>query len=152
MIKVHDVAPDFRLHSDNIGDYQLSDHRGERVLLVFYPGDNTPVCTRQLCEYRDAIGSFKDLGVSVVGISSNSLESHRGFRARHKFPFVLLSDPDLDVAKRYGCTGFLGMKRAIFLIDESGTVRYVHIEVLSLFRRKSNELLKVISALDIEVV
>jgi peroxiredoxin len=105
MIAVNDKAPDFSLEGDDGKLYRLSEHLGERVLLVFYPGDNTPVCTRQLCEYRDGIESFADLGVSVVGISSDDLESHRDFRSKHDLPFVLLSDQDLDVAKLYGCKG-----------------------------------------------
>ena len=151
MTKVNDKAPDFRLQGDDGEYFQLSGHAGERLLLVFYPGDNTPVCTAQLCEYRDGIESFADLGVSVVGISSDDLASHRDFRARHKLPFVLLSDPDLEVARLYGCKGALGMKRAVFLIDEQAVVRYAHIEALALFRRKAGDLLDVISGLDGDV-
>ena len=148
MIAVNDKAPDFSLEGDDGKLYRLSDHPGERVLLVFYPGDNTPVCTRQLCEYRDGIEAFADLGVSVVGISSDDLESHRDFRSKHDLPFVLLSDQDLDVAKLYGCKGALGMKRAVFLVDEKGMIRYAHIEVLALFRRRAEELLEAIRELD----
>lgn len=148
MIELNDKAPDFSLQSDSGDDYQLTDHAGERVLLVFYPGDNTPVCTRQLCEYRDGIESFAELGVAVVGISSDDLESHRRFRSKHELPFVLLSDPDLEVAKLYGCKGTFGMKRAVFLVDEQGIVRYAHIEALALFRRRAEELLDAIKALD----
>ena len=148
MTTVNDRAPDFSLESDDGEDYRLSAHLGERVLLVFYPGDNTPVCTAQLCEYRDGIEAFAGLGVSVVGISSDDLDSHRDFRSKHDLPFALLSDPDLDVAKLYGCKGALGMKRAVFLVDEKGIVRYAHIEALSLFRRRTKELLEVIRGLD----
>ena len=148
MTAVNDKAPDFTLQSDSGGDYQLSDHAGQRLLLVFYPGDNTPVCTKQLCEYRDGIEAFSELGVAVVGISSDDIESHQKFRSKHDLPFVLLSDPDLVVAKLYGCKGALGMKRAVFLIDEQGIVRYAHIETLALFRRRAAELLEAIEALD----
>jgi peroxiredoxin Q/BCP len=148
MTAVNDRAPDFSLQSDSGDDYRLSEHAGQRVLLVFYPGDNTPVCTRQLCEYRDGIESFAELGVSVVGVSSDDLESHRGFRSKHDLPFVLLSDPDLAVAQRYGCQGTFGMKRAVFLVDEEGIVRYAHIEALALFRRSAEELLEAIKVLD----
>jgi len=148
MIAVNDKAPEFSLEGDNGELYKLSDHLGERVLLVFYPGDNTPVCTRQLCEYRDGIEAFADLGVSVVGISSDDLESHRKFRSKHELPFVLLSDQDLDVAKLYGCKGALGMKRAVFLVDEKGIIRYAHIEALAVFRRRAAELLEAIQELD----
>jgi len=148
MISLHDIAPDFSLPGDDGEDFRLSEHVGERVLLVFYPGDNTPVCTRQLCEYRDGIEAFADLGVSVVGISSDDLDSHRAFRAKHDLPFVLLSDPDLKVAKLYGSKGMLGMKRSVFLVDEQGVVRYEHVEALALFRRRAEELLNAIRALD----
>lgn len=148
MTAVNDKAPGFCLPGDNDEEYCLSDHAGQRVLLVFYPGDNTPVCTAQLCEYRDGIESFANLGVSVVGISSDDLESHKRFRSKHELPFVLLSDVHLEVAKLYGCKGTFGMKRAVFLVDEEGLVRYAHIEALAVFRRRADELLEAIEALD----
>jgi peroxiredoxin Q/BCP len=148
MVSVNNKAPDFSLQGDNGKEYKLSDHTGERVLLVFYPGDNTPVCTAQLCEYRDGIEAFAELGVAVVGISSDDLESHRDFRSKHELPFVLLSDTDLEVAKLYGCKGALGMKRAVFLVDEEGVIRYAHVEALALFRRRAEELLDAIRELD----
>ena len=141
MVTLMDKAPDFCLPGDDGKDFCLSDHAGERVLLVFYPGDNTPVCTRQLCEYRDGIESFSELGVTVVGISSDSLASHQKFRSKYDLPFVLLSDEDLAVAGAYGCKGALGMKRAVFLVDGQGRVRYAHVEALALFRRRAEELL-----------
>lgn len=147
MALLNSSAPDFRLQGDRGEDFRLSDHRGERVMLVFYPGDDTPVCTRQLCEYRDGIEAFSGLGVTVVGISSDDLDSHRAFRRKYDLPFVLLSDPGLEVAERYGCKGLLGMKRAVFLVDEAGTVRYEHIEAVALFRRRAQELLDVIAAM-----
>ncbi len=148
MPTLNEKAPDFCLQGDNGEEYRLSDQAGQRVLLVFYPGDNTPVCTAQLCEYRDGIESFAGLGVSVVGISSDNLESHQAFRNKHDLPFVLLSDPDLEVAKLYGSKGTFGMKRAVFLVDEEGVVRYVHVEALAVFRRSADELLEAIKALD----
>ena len=148
MADVNQKAPEIKLAADDGTEYVLSDHLGTRILLVFYPGDNTPVCTRQLCEYRDGIESFADLGVTVVGISSDGLESHRKFRQKHELPCVLLSDEDLEIADRYGCKGLLGMKRAVFLVDEAGIIRYAHIEVLALFKRSASELLAVIAKLD----
>lgn len=150
MPTVNDKAPDFCLQSDSGEEYCLSEHSGQRVLLVFYPGDNTPVCTAQLCEYRDGIESFEGLGVAVVGISPDGLDSHQKFRNKHDLPFMLLSDPDLEVAKLYGIKGRFGMKRAVFLVDEAGVIRYAHIEALALFRRRANELLEAIEALDEE--
>ena len=147
MLNEGDRAPSFQLADDAGGQFRLEDHLGQKILLVFYPGDNTPVCTRQLCDYRDGIEAFTDLGVSVVGISNDSVESHRAFKRKHHLPFTLLSDPDLEVAARYDSKGVLGMKRSVFLIDEEGVIRYRHIETLALFRRHREELLEVIDGL-----
>jgi peroxiredoxin Q/BCP len=147
MLKVSDKAPDFVL-ADSAGvEFRLSSQRGHKLLLVFYPGDNTPVCTRQLCDYRDGVEAFEGLGVRVVGISNDSAESHRKFKEKHDLPFTLLTDARLEVAGLYGCKGLLGMKRAVFLIDEEGIIRYLHIEAVALFRRSREELVQVISGL-----
>jgi peroxiredoxin Q/BCP len=147
MPDVGDKAPQFVLEDDQGGSFDLAEHAGEKVLLVFYPGDNTPVCTAQLCDYRDGIEAFEGLGVRVVGISGDDGESHRRFRAKHDLPFTLLSDPDLSVAARYDSKGLMGMKRAVYLVDEAGVIRYRHVESLALFRRKRDELLEVIEAI-----
>ena len=147
MLQVNDKAPLFVLPDDQGGQFSLEEHRGQKVLLVFYPGDNTPVCTAQLCDYRDGIEAFEGLGIKVVGISNDGEESHRKFRAKHQLPFSLLTDEDLEVAKQYDSKGMLGAKRSIFLVDEEGVIRYAHIESLALFRRKKDELLEVIEAL-----
>ena len=147
MLSTGDSAPLFELEDDQGGLFRLEDHRGEKVLLVFYPGDNTPVCTAQLCDYRDGIEAFEGLGVRVVGISGDDGESHRGFREKYDLPFTLLSDPGLEVAARYDSKGILGVKRSVFLVDEAGVLRYCHVESLSLFRRKRDELLDVIGSL-----
>jgi len=143
-----DQAPDFSLIDDQGNTFHLTDELGQRLLLVFYPGDNTPVCTAQLCDYRDGIEAFADLGVRVVGISADDQASHQRFKAKHDLPFTLLSDPGLQVAKAYDCKGMLGMKRGVFLLDEQGIVRYRHIESVAVFRRQRDELLKVISGLE----
>ncbi len=148
MLQVDDIAPDFTLPDDTGQSVSLADHRDQRVLLVFYPGDNTPVCTRQLCDYRDGIEAFMDMGVTLIGISPDDAESHRGFKQRYQLPFTLLSDTDLKVAEQYGCKGMLGMKRGVFLVDEQGWLRYVHVETVSIFRRRREELLEVINGLD----
>jgi peroxiredoxin Q/BCP len=147
MLEPGDKAPLFDLENDQGERFRLEDHRGEKVLLVFYPGDDTPVCTAQLCDYRDGIEAFDGLGVQVVGISADDGASHRKFRAKHDLPFTLLSDPDLQVAERYDSKGLLGVKRSVFLVDDEGVLRYCHVESLSLFRRKRDELLKVIEGL-----
>lgn len=147
MLKIHDQAPDFELEADSGERFSLSAQRGEMILLVFYPGDDTPVCTRQLCDYRDGIEAFRDLGVRVVGISRDDAESHRAFKAKHDLPFTLLSDPDLEVAEQYDSKGMLGMKRSLFLIDEQGVIRYLHIETLPVFRRARDEILEAIEGI-----
>ena len=144
MLKVNDKAPDFTLIDDSGEPFKLSDQTPEKVLLVFYPGDNTPVCTKQLCDYRDGLESFDDLGVKVVGISHDGAESHRKFREKHDLPFTLLTDPDLKVAALYDSNGMLGMKRSVFLVDQSMLIRYLHIESLALFRRRREEVLEAI--------
>jgi thioredoxin-dependent peroxiredoxin len=144
MLKVNDKAPLFVLPDDQGGQFSLAEQAGRKVLLVFYPGDDTPVCTKQLCDYRDGVEAFGGLGVEVVGISNDSAESHRRFREKHGLPFTLLTDADLEVAALYDSKGLLGMKRSVFLVDEQGVVRYLHIESVALFRRKREELLEVI--------
>lgn len=144
MLKVNDKAPPFVLPDDQGGQFSLAEQAGRKVLLVFYPGDDTPVCTKQLCDYRDGIEAFAGLGVEVVGISNDSAESHRRFREKHGLPFTLLTDADLEVAALYDSKGMLGMKRSVFLVDEQGVIRYLHIESVALFRRKREELLDVI--------
>lgn len=140
-------APDFSLPADDDSSYLLSAHRGRSQLLVFYPGDNTPVCTAQLCDYAEGIDSFAGLGVDVVGISADSAESHRAFKAKKQLPFTLLTDKGLKVAADYGAKGLLGMKRAVFLVDAAGVVRYAHVEAVALFKRGREELLTAIRAL-----
>jgi peroxiredoxin Q/BCP len=147
MLKTNDKAPPFVLLDDRGREFSLAQRAGHKVLLVFYPGDNTPVCTRQLCDYRDGVEAFAGLGVEVVGISSDSAESHRRFRDKYDLPFTLLTDPDLAVAERYDSKGILGMKRSVFLVDEEGVIRYLHVESVALFRRRREELLDVIRSL-----
>jgi peroxiredoxin Q/BCP len=148
MLKLNDPAPDFTLDDDQGGEFTLSANHGEKILLVFYPGDNTPVCTKQLCEYRDGVEAFADLGVRVVGISKDDAASHQKFREKHKLPFTLLSDTKLQVAEKYDSKGIMGMKRSIFLVDEQGIIRYLHVESLALFRRSKDELVEAISQLE----
>lgn len=147
-LRIGDRAPDFTLVDDHGESFTLSKHVGHRILLVFYPGDDTPVCTRQLCDYRDGIEQFEGLGVEVVGISGDDAASHRKFRERHQLPFTLLSDPELSVAGQYGCRGMLGMKRGVFLVDEGGILRYAHVESVAVFRRSREELIEVIEQLE----
>lgn len=150
MLQLNDQAPSFELADETGSTFALDDHRGETLLLVFYPGDDTPVCTRQLCDYRDGIEAFDGLGVKVVGISRDDAESHRAFKEKHQLPFTLLSDPDLAVAEQYDSKGMLGMKRSLFLIDPEGRIRYRHVETLPVFRRAREEVLAEIEKLRAE--
>jgi peroxiredoxin len=123
--QVGDLAPDFTLSSTQ-GSVHLSERLATRpVLLVFYPGDDTPVCTKQLCDYRDHMGVFSDLGVEVLGINPQSESSHTAFAKKHALPFPLLSDQGGAVCRQYGALGLLGMaKRALVLVGRDGRVKW----------------------------
>jgi peroxiredoxin Q/BCP len=124
--KVGDPAPDFELDGTD-GAFRLSEHRGERVVLLFYPEDNTAVCTRQFCSYRDEAESFDALEATVVGISTQSVESHRDWTAKHGLTVPLLADPRSKVAKAYGAHRTLGgTTRAVVIVDEDGLVGHRH--------------------------
>jgi peroxiredoxin Q/BCP len=127
-----DRAPDFELQGTD-GPFKLSDHRGERVVLLFYPGDNTPVCTKQFCSYAARPDEMRDLPATVLGISSQGLESHQEFQSKHSIPVPLLADTDKAVAKAYGVTApVVGTRRAVIVIDEDGVVRHRHVHRLGL--------------------
>jgi peroxiredoxin len=120
-----DPAPDFTLPSTQ-GSIHLSEQLAQRpVLLVFYPGDDTPVCTKQLCNYRDHMDVFSDLGVAVLGINPQGEASHAAFAKKHALPFPLLSDPGGGVCRQYGALNLLGMaKRALVLVGRDGRVKW----------------------------
>lgn len=143
MLKEGDRAPDFELPDQDGQSFRLSAQDSD-LLLVFYPGDFTPVCTRQLCDYRDGAEEFSGLGVQVVGISGDDSASHQRFRAQHDIDFTLLTDADLAVAEAYGAKKLLGMGRAVFLVDRERVIRYAHVEAVALFRRSREELLDAI--------
>jgi peroxiredoxin Q/BCP len=125
-------APDFELDG-TAGRFRLSDHRGERVVLLFYPGDNTAVCTRQFCSYRDNAEAFAELRATVVGISPNSVDSHEGFAAKHGLNVPLLADRGARVAKLYGAhVPVVGTRRAVVIVDEGGVVRHRQDHLLGL--------------------
>jgi thioredoxin-dependent peroxiredoxin len=125
-------APDFSLDGTH-GRFTLSEHRGKRVVLLFYPGDDTPVCTRQFCSYRDDAEALGALGAILVGISGKGLESKRGFAQKHGLNVPLLADLGGSVAKAYGAWSRLtGTKRAVVIVDEQGVVRHRHDHALGL--------------------
>jgi peroxiredoxin Q/BCP len=127
-LQTGDTAPDFSLPSADGKMVSLCDFRGRsEVVLFFYPKDNTPGCTREACSFRDSHAAVRDAGAEVIGISSDSSESHQQFAERFRLPFVLLSDRDGSVRARYGVAKTLGILpgRVTFLIDKQGIVRFV---------------------------
>jgi thioredoxin-dependent peroxiredoxin len=143
---VGEQAPDFELQG-TAGRFKLSEHRGERVVLLFYPGDNTPVCTKQFCSYRDRPQELAALGATVIGISAQDVASHQGFIEKNSLTVPLLADVDGSVAKAYSAHGRLGTKRAAIVIDEQGVVRHRHDHVLGLDYQSVDELKVVLDAL-----
>ena len=142
-----DDAPDFELPGTE-GQFKLSAHRGERIVLLFYPGDNTPVCTRQFCSYRDNADDMSSLGATFVGISHQDLDSHFGFIAKHGLTVPLLADVDNAVARANGVVApVLGTRRATFVIDESGVVRHRHVHALGVDYEDTDDLRKALEAL-----
>jgi peroxiredoxin Q/BCP len=145
--QVGEQAPDFQLDGTD-GSFKLSEHRGERVVLLFYPGDNTPVCTKQFCSYRDRAADFSALGATVVGISAQDLGSHEAFAAKHSLNVPLLADVDKRIAKSYDAfSSRLGVKRAVIVIDEQGIVRHRHDHRLGLDYQSVDELKEVLDKL-----
>jgi len=141
-LKVGNKVPDFSLVADNGKPFKLSSKIKDKVLLVFYPGDGTPVCTNQFTEYRDGVKKFEELKVEVIGISANNTDSHKAFKKDHNLPFVLLSDTDAKVAKEYDCHGWFGIKRGVFLVNKDLELKYFHIESVSIFKRSVSELIE----------
>lgn len=130
MLKEGMKAPDFTLNDVAGKPVSLSDYRGKKVVVYFYPKDNTPGCTKQACTFKEAYDGFRDDDIVVIGISKDSSESHRKFAEKYELPFILLSDPDLtaiqayDVWKEkklYGKTS-MGVVRATYVIDEDGVI------------------------------
>jgi peroxiredoxin Q/BCP len=145
--QVGEQAPDFELPG-TAGPFKLSEHRGERVVLLFYPGDNTMVCTKQFCSYRDRADDFAALDATVVGISSQDLASHEGFAAKYSLNVPLLADVDKQVARKYDAfSQRLGVKRAVIVIDEDGIVRHRHDHLLGLDYQSVDELKATLDAL-----
>ena len=144
---VGDIAPDFTLEGTN-GRFHLADHRGETVVLVFYPGDDTKVCTKQLCEYTDRWDELSGLDATIVGISGKDLSSKERFAEKRALKVPLLADPDRAVAAKYGAKqAVLGTKRSTFVIDGEGVIRFRHDATLGLTYLSADELRAAISAL-----
>ena len=130
MIEEGKPAPDFELESDSGETVRLSDLRGKPVVLYFYPKDDTPGCTKEACEFRDAYDRYRDRGIEILGVSPDDVASHGKFKSKYELPFTLLADPDHRTAEAYGVWGersfsgkkYMGINRSTFIIDENGNV------------------------------
>ena len=146
-VAVGDEAPDFTLPGTGDRSYSLSQYAGQTVVLVFYPGDDTPVCTKQLNCYNNELAQFTDVGAQVLAVSAQDMASHERFATKHGFQFPLLSDTDKAVAGLYGTLGPLGFpRRSVFVIDSQGIVRYAHRAIAGLTFRPVEELVGAIRA------
>lgn len=136
-LKVGDNAPDFELPDQAGKTHKLSDYLGQTILLYFYPKDNTPGCTAEACQIRDSFPKFSDVNTQVLGISTDSIESHNKFAQKYKLPFTLLADVKKEVVKSYGVykpkklfgKEFLGTTRTSFLIGKSGKIAKIYEKV-----------------------
>jgi thioredoxin-dependent peroxiredoxin len=148
-IGVGDPAPDFTLPGTAGRSYSLSDYAGKRVVLVFYPGDDTPVCTKQLNTYNEGLAQFDGLDAQVLGISAQDVTSHERFAGKYGLRFPLLADTEKFVAGTYGTLGPLGFpRRSVFIVDRDGVVRYAHRAIAGLTFRPVGELVAALQQLD----
>lgn len=140
------IAPDFTLKDGRGKNWKLSDSRGKTVVLLFYPGDDTPLCTKQLCSVRDNWSAYQATGAEVVGISMDSAESHDKFAQKYDLPLTLLSDDKGEVTAKYDVKSWLPGRsaRAVVVIDKDGRIAYRKVEPLSLFRPKDDEVIAAI--------
>jgi len=130
-------APDFTLQSDDEKEVSLSDYTGKKVVLYFYPKDGTPGCTQEAIEFRDLVKEFEKEGITILGVSKDSVKSHQKFKQKHELPFRLLSDSKVKVLNLYGVwkekklygRSFMGTERTTFIIDENGMVEKIYHKV-----------------------
>ncbi len=146
MLNTGDTAPDFTLKDGNGSDWTLSDHRGKVVVLMFYPGDDTPVCTKEMCSVRDHWSDYQATGAEVVGISTDSVESHGKFSDKYALPLRLLSDEKGEVRDKFGANSLLPGRtaRAEFVIDPEGKLAYQKVRPIGLFRPADSDILEAI--------
>ena len=145
--KEGDLAPDFELEGTD-GTFKLSDQRGSRVVLLFYPGDFTPVCTRQFCSYAERSEDFDSLDAVVVGISAQDVERHTDFKEMHGIPVPLLADTDKAVAKAYGLASPIrGTRRAVIVVGEDGRIAHRFVHTLGLDYQSVDDIREVLDGL-----
>ncbi len=147
-VGVGDVAPDFSLPATGDEEISLSTFAGRPVVIVFYPGDDSPVCTKQLNSYNDGLHEFESLDAQVLAISSQGLVSHEAFSRKYGLNFPLLADSEKQVATAYGVLGPLGFpRRSVFIIDREGVIRYAHRALSGLSYRPVSELVDALNSL-----
>lgn len=145
-VAVGDKAPDFTLPGTGDRSYSLADYRGQPIVLVFYPGDDSPVCTKQLNSYNNELDQFAGVGAQVLAISAQDMASHDKFSGKHGFRFPLLSDPDKTVAEAYGTVGPLGFpRRSVFVVNGEGVITYAHRAIAGLTYRPVSELIEAVA-------
>jgi peroxiredoxin Q/BCP len=147
-MNIGETAPDFTLPDGNGKEWRLSDYKGKPVVLMFYPGDDTPVCTKEMCSVRDHWSDYQATGAEVVGISTDSVESHHKFSAKYDLPLRLLSDSEGKVRDLYGAKSLIPGRtgRAEFVIDPAGKIAYQKVRPIGLFRPSDDDLLAAIKA------
>ena len=131
MLEINDKAPPFSLKNQDGRTFRLSDYKGKKLALYFYPRDNTPGCTRQACNIRDSYSELKKKGITVLGISKDSVKSHKKFSQKFEFSFPILADEKGEIIEKYGVfkkksmfgKSFMGIKRTTFLINEKGRIK-----------------------------
>lgn len=145
-MNINNPAPDFTLTDGDGNPWTLSEHTGKPVVLLFYPGDNTPVCTAQMCSVRDHWSEYQATGAEVVGISTDTVESHKGFADKHKLPLRLLSDADRKVSEMYDMKSWLPGRsaRGVVVIDGDGKIAYHKVQAVSLFKPSDDDVLAAI--------
>lgn len=147
-VGIGDKAPDFDLPGTGGRNYTLGEFAGRPLVIVFYPGDDSPVCTKQLNSYNDGLAEFEQLDAQVVGISAQDMSSHDRFSDKHGFRFPLLADTDKSVAAAYGTLGPIGFpRRSVFVVDSDGVIRYAHRAIAGLTYRPVSELVAALERL-----
>jgi thioredoxin-dependent peroxiredoxin len=122
-------APDFSAPDETGKVHTLADYKGKKLVLYFYPKDNTPGCTKEACAFRDGIEEFRKNGIEVIGVSTDSVKQHKKFKEKHRLPFALLSDPQKQIIKAYQAVGMLWTKRITYLVDEHQTIVKIYYDV-----------------------
>jgi peroxiredoxin len=145
-VDVGDTAPDFELPGTGGKTYRLAEYRGRKLVLAFYPGDFTAVCTKQFCSYRDNAEQLDEIGAEVLGISPQSVESHERFTEEKRLNVPLLADEDKSVARAYGVLAGPMVRRSIFVIDEEGIVRHRKVTLAGLTYESVDDLQRAVAA------